>query len=115
MDWTTMSGLYGNADDYSAQLRKLEEHCRANQKDSAAAFVLAYHYLVIGSKDSAISALRAVVKNQPKDFTAKRMLDALVPQEAAASPETTSPASDAPKPAWSAIGGRRQERRPSTW
>ncbi|MFN0020926.1 MAG: tetratricopeptide repeat protein [Pirellulaceae bacterium] len=98
MDWTTMSGLYGNADDYSAQLRKLEEHCRANQKDSGAAFVLAYHYLVLGSKDSAISALKAVVKNQPKDFTAKRMLDALVPPEQPSpAPEKTVPSSDAPQ------------------
>ena len=43
--------------------------------------MLAYHYLVLGSKDEAIRALSAVVKNQPKDVTAKRMLDALVPPE----------------------------------
>ncbi|MCE9528810.1 MAG: hypothetical protein K8R36_22420, partial [Planctomycetales bacterium] len=81
----------------SVQLRKLEEHCRANQKDSASAFVLAYHYLVLGSKDAAISALKVVVKNQPKDYTAKRMLDALVPQEPAPAPEKTVASSDAPQ------------------
>lgn len=81
MDWTTLSGLYGNVDDYTNQLRKLEAHCKANPKDAAAHFVLAYHYLVIGSKDSAINALKVVVANQPQDVTAKRMLDALSPPE----------------------------------
>lgn len=81
MDWTTMSGLYGSPDDYTTQLRKLEQFCQANPNDSSAHFVLAYHYLVTGSNDAAIDALRAVVKNQPKDVTAKRMLDAMVPSE----------------------------------
>lgn len=82
MDWTTMSGLYGNPEDYKNQLRKLEQFCKSNPADASAYFVLAYHYLVTGSKDAAISALQVVVKNQPKDITAKRMLDAMVPQEA---------------------------------
>jgi tetratricopeptide (TPR) repeat protein len=80
MDWTTMSSLYGNSEDYTAQLRKLEEYCKANPKNPASAFVLAYHYLVIGQKDSAIRALKVVVENQPKDVTAKRMLEALDPK-----------------------------------
>ncbi|MCE9552725.1 MAG: tetratricopeptide repeat protein [Planctomycetes bacterium] len=86
MDWTTMSSLYGNVDDYQAQLRKLEQFSRTNPNDPAAAFVLAYHYLTIGSKDAAVNALKVVVKNQPKDYTAKRMLDALTPSEPAAAP-----------------------------
>ncbi len=81
MDWTTMSGLYGNPDDYTAQLRKLEQFCRSNPSDASAYFVLAYHYLVTGSKEGAIAALKVVVKNQPKDITAKRMLDAMEPTQ----------------------------------
>jgi len=77
MDWTTMSGLYGNADDYTTQLRALESHLRANPKDASASFVLAYHYLVLGETKPAIKALKMVVEQQPKDGTAKRMLDAL--------------------------------------
>jgi tetratricopeptide (TPR) repeat protein len=97
MDWTTMSSLYGDADDYTAQLRKLEQYCKSDPKDPAAAFVLAYHYLVLGSKDEAIKALRAVVKSQPKDLTAKRMLEALAPpEESPPPPETPAPADDAP-------------------
>src|SRR5262249_43218068 len=49
MDWTTMSSLYGNVDDYQAQLRKLEQFCSANHTDASAFFVLAYEYLVIDS------------------------------------------------------------------
>ena len=77
MDWTTMSNLYGNIDDYQTQLRKLEAFCQAHPKDSAAEFVLAYHYLVTGSQDAAVNALKMVVANQPRDVTARRMLDAL--------------------------------------
>jgi len=86
MDWTTLSSLYGNTADYQTQLRKLEQFCRDNPQDAGAYFVLAYQYLVIGSKDAAVDALKVVVANQPKDSTAKRMLDALAP------PEASSPA-----------------------
>ena len=114
MDWTTMSSLYGNSDDYTAQLRKLEEYCKANPKNPASAFVLAYHYLVIGSKDSAIRALKVVVENQPKDVTAKRMLEALDPKPIEAKAAPTAPqAEELAKPApeidlvgkWQAVAG----------
>ena len=109
MDWTTMSSLYGNAADYQTQLRKLEQYCRSNPTDAAAYFVLAYQYLVIDSKDAAISALKVVVKNQPKDSTAKRMLDALSPAVQSPPPATTPAGSDRPETdlvgAWRAKAG----------
>ncbi|HMO13578.1 MAG TPA: tetratricopeptide repeat protein [Pirellulaceae bacterium] len=82
MDWTTMSSLYGRLSDYTAQLRKLETYVRANPDNAAAHFVLAYHYLVHDSKQQAIDALRVVVQSEPKDLTARRMLDALDPPAA---------------------------------
>lgn len=97
MDWTTMSGLYGNIDDYQAQLRKLEQYCRANPKDPSSAFVLAYQYLTIDQKEGAIHALQAVVKNQPKDSTAKRMLDALTPAPESPAPGPAAPGEDSPQ------------------
>jgi tetratricopeptide (TPR) repeat protein len=97
MDWTTMSSLYGNADEYPAQLRRIEQTCQSNPNDPASHFVLAYQYLVLGEKDAAVDALQVVVKNQPKDYTAKRMLDALSPPKQAAPPETTVARSDAPQ------------------
>ena len=77
MDWTTMSSLYGNRDDYSLQLATLEKHVRENASDPAALFVLSYHYLVQGEQDKATKTLENVVRFQPKDSTAKRMMDAL--------------------------------------
>jgi tetratricopeptide (TPR) repeat protein len=99
MDWTTMSSLYGNVDDYQAQLRKLEQFCKSNPKDAAAYFVLAYQYLVINAKDPAVSALKVVVRNQPQDSTARRMLDALAPAEQppAPAPAATVAGSAAPQ------------------
>jgi hypothetical protein len=77
MDWTSMSALYGNPDDYTQQLRALEAACRANPNDPSTAFVLAYHYLVLGEKEAAINALKIVIANEPNDTTAKRMLEGL--------------------------------------
>lgn len=82
-----MSTLYGNTADYQTQLRKLEKYCTDNPNDAAAYFVLAYQYLVIDAKDAAVDVLKVVVKNQPQDSTAKRMLDALAP---AAAPTATA-------------------------
>jgi TolA-binding protein len=107
MDWTTMSGLYGNADDYTEQLRKLEQFCSSNPDDAAAHFVLAYHDLVTDKKDDAIAALRVVVKNQPKDVTAKRMLDALAPADtstAQGAPQTDAAADGANPPETDLVG-----------
>jgi tetratricopeptide (TPR) repeat protein len=77
MDWTSMSSLYANVDDYTQQLRNLEQYCRTHRQEAAPVFVLAYHYLVTGSKESAIKALKVVTTLEPKDLTAKRMLEGL--------------------------------------
>lgn len=94
MDWTSMSNLYGDVDDYTRQLRALEEHIRQNPSDASAMFVLAYHYLVIGQNDSAVKMLREVVRLKPNDITAKRMLEALDPPEE--TPAEEPPAEDGP-------------------
>ena len=90
MDWTTMSSLYGNPDDYTAQLRALEQVCKDQPTNAAAYFVLAYHYLVTGAKEEATEALQIVVMAQPKDATAKRMLDALSPPPPATQTASTA-------------------------
>ena len=106
-----MSGLYGNVDDYTTQLRTLERFTVANPSDASSHFVLAYHYLVTGSKDAAIEALGVVVNNQPKDVTAKRMLEALAPSKVAASVPPAAaksaelaPAADANAPETDLVG-----------
>ena len=77
MDWTTMSGLYGDLELYTEQLRRLELHVRSAPDDAAPRFVLAYHYLVTGYQDDAVDLLREVVRLQPDDLTAQQMLAAL--------------------------------------
>ncbi len=97
MDWTTMSGLYADADDYTPQLRKLEEFCRANPDNAAGHFVLAYHYLVGGHRDLAVEALKVVMAKQPNDAVAKRLLEALAPPASQPpSPQGTGTAPSAP-------------------
>ena len=61
MDWTTLSGLYGNVEAYTAQLRALEAYCKQKPDDAAAHFVLAYQYLVAGYDDAAAEQLKRVV------------------------------------------------------
>ncbi len=97
MDWTTVSGLYGDADDYSKQLRRLEDFCRDNKEDAAGRFVLAYHYLVLGHSDQAVDLLQRVVELQPQDKTAQRMLTALNPPKEKEEPPAPLPDADAPQ------------------
>ncbi|MCE3016924.1 MAG: hypothetical protein LW870_13780 [Pirellula sp.] len=99
MDWTTMSGLYGEPEDYTTQLRKLEKFCKQNPNDAGAYFVLAYHCLVTGQKDAAVNALKVVVKNQPKDVTAMRMLEAMAPSEKSTTPSPATPPTASASPA----------------
>ncbi len=95
MDWTTMSGLYGNIEAYTAQLRALEATCRGKPDDAAAHFVLAYHYLVAGHEEAAVEQLERVVALKPNDQVAKYMLDAMTPAPeagvGAAAMKTTEP------------------------
>ncbi len=87
MDWTTISNLYGDPNEYTSQLRRLEVYVRANRAEPTGWFVLAYQYLVIGDNDAAIVALKSVVELQPRDATAQRLLAALTrPDVAAVSP-----------------------------
>jgi hypothetical protein len=97
MDWTTMSGLFGNIDDYTEHLRSLESHISSNPDDAAARFVLAYHYLVTGHTEDAIAELEIVTKLQPKDVTAQQILAGLTSTRDAANPRiASSPAAPTP-------------------
>ena len=90
-NWATMSSLYPDAGVYTQQLRTLEDHIRQNPNDAPARFVLAYHYLVLGSKDEAIKQLQEVVRLQPKDTLSAEILKALTTQ--------SPPNGAAPRPA----------------
>lgn len=66
-DWTTLSGLYPTVDVYTQQLRALEAEVRRVPTKGPPRFVLAYHYLTMGSNDAALSQYREVLKLQPGD------------------------------------------------
>jgi tetratricopeptide (TPR) repeat protein len=93
MDWTTLSSLYASIDEYTRQLRALETHCTQQPNDSAAAFVMAYHYLICGHAEDAKQTLDRVVKARPNDQVALRMRKALEGSD------DESPAAAVPAPA----------------
>jgi len=83
-DWQTMRGLYPDEDTYTRQLRTLEEYVRKNPNSGEAHFVLAYQYLVLGTRDEAVKQLREVVRVQPQDRLSAALLKALTTPEKAA-------------------------------
>jgi tetratricopeptide (TPR) repeat protein len=92
MDWATMIGLYPDVAAYTAQLRALEDNCRRDPKAAASRLVLAYHYLVAGHKDAAVTQLQAVLATEPGDRVARGLLASLRP----APPPSLEPTPPAP-------------------
>jgi tetratricopeptide (TPR) repeat protein len=76
-DWDTMKFLYGNDKVYTEQLRALEAFVTENPKAVYGRFLLAYQYLVLGSKDTAIKQLEEVVRLQPGDKLSAGILKGL--------------------------------------
>lgn len=76
-DWTTMIGLYPNADIYTGQLRNLENFCNANPGAANARFVLAYHYLTAGYSEAAAEMYRQVLTTNPRDTLSAQLLGTL--------------------------------------
>jgi tetratricopeptide (TPR) repeat protein len=76
-DWETMHALYPDIETYTKQLRALETYQQANPESAEAGFVLAYHYLVLGHLDAAITQLEKVVKFLPDSQLADKLLVSL--------------------------------------
>ncbi|MGO9918978.1 MAG: tetratricopeptide repeat protein [Isosphaeraceae bacterium] len=76
-NWATMVGLYPDLDTYSNQLRELEASVRQTPNLAPDHFLLAYHYMVQGHKDSAASEFQNVVTIEPTDQLAARFAAAL--------------------------------------
>ncbi|TWT34967.1 Tetratricopeptide repeat protein [Thalassoglobus neptunius] len=69
-DWTTLSSLYGSVDDYTKQLRALEDFAKSNPKSSSAQFLLAYHYATAGHDEDAAKQFRLVLELTPNNEVA---------------------------------------------
>ncbi|MGE3818826.1 MAG: tetratricopeptide repeat protein, partial [Isosphaeraceae bacterium] len=82
-DWTTLIGMYADAETYTRQLRALEAFRKANPQSAAAGFVLAYHYLCQGHREAAVDVLKDVVRLQPDDTLSAQLLATLQPSNAA--------------------------------
>lgn len=106
-DWTTLSSLYPTVDSYTQQLRALEANVRQNPDATDARFVLAYHYLTMGSKTAATNQLKKLYAQQPQDRLIKELLMMTGGAEAVgAEPAASQPAeSEAPAvPATDLVG-----------
>jgi len=80
-DKDTMAGLYSNWQTYTDQFRTLENYVKAHPDEGYAHFLLAYHYLVLASKDQAVDQLKQVVRVEPKDQLSAALLKALTQPE----------------------------------
>ena len=103
-DWTTLSGMYSNAEVYTTQLRDLEAFTKSNPQDAAAHFLLAYHYLSCGHPDAAARHLQQVVTLMPNDRVAADMLKMVATPTAEETAKAPAPNSSEPvRPEISAI------------
>jgi predicted Zn-dependent protease len=73
----TVATLYPNWNTYTRQVQALEAYVKAHPDEGYAHFLLAYHYLVVGSMDQAIAQLKEVVRLDPKDQLSVSLVKAL--------------------------------------
>lgn len=94
----------------------LEAYADRNPQNAPSRFVLAYHYLVSGYPEEAAKELEVVVKLQPEDQVAQKMLDAIKPAEqlpeadTAAADEGTKQAAASDEPTTDLVGKWQAER-----
>ncbi|MFN0052407.1 MAG: tetratricopeptide repeat protein [Planctomycetales bacterium] len=65
-NWTTLGGMYADQEDYTKDLRQLENYRKQHDDAADAAFVLAYHYTTCRHAAAAVRQLTAVTKLLPQ-------------------------------------------------
>jgi tetratricopeptide (TPR) repeat protein len=95
-NWTTLVGLYPDADTYTNQLRALEAQVRSNPQAAPSQFLLGYHYLVQGNADAARNRFAKVVELQPQDQLSARFAKALTKPEPASADDAKPDEGPAP-------------------
>jgi hypothetical protein len=88
--------LYGNADDYSNQLRALEKARDARPDSPALHFLLGYQFAFLGYRDQALRELDMAIQLEPKDRIAKALRDRIGGQSNASPAPPPPPAPSAP-------------------
>jgi predicted Zn-dependent protease len=89
-NWETLSALYAKPDTYTKQLRALEGYLRENPNAPDGRFLLAYHYLILGSVPEAVKQLKAFESVVPSDQLAPQLVKAFTE-----SPSTGKPKAEA--------------------
>jgi tetratricopeptide (TPR) repeat protein len=77
--WETMSSLYAKPDTYTNQLRDLENYQKANMAAPDGHFLLAYHYLVLGHTQQALTQFEKFIKLVPGDKLVPELIKAFTP------------------------------------
>lgn len=90
-DWTTLSSVYSDMQDYQSQLTALEKYVADHPKEAGARFLLAYHYMSAGHTDAAKEQLEQVVALVPSDKLAASLLHMVGKGVAAAPPAAAGP------------------------
>jgi len=80
-NWDELNSLYSDQKIYTAQYRALQQFVVRNPQLPEGHFLLAYHYLMLGHVDAARGELTIVVRLQPKDVLAARILQAITPKQ----------------------------------
>jgi tetratricopeptide (TPR) repeat protein len=86
MDWTTLSSLFVDIDEYTARQRAVEDYARSNPKASEAFFILYYLYKTGGYNDVAARQLKKVTELNPNDQLAQQLLSMITPVDPNAAP-----------------------------
>jgi tetratricopeptide (TPR) repeat protein len=95
--WANIVSMYGKPEDYTTQLRKLEDFVGHNQDSTYGTFLLGFEYLALGHKDAAKPWLQKAVALAPDDVMANKLLQSLAEEPAGLKkPEPQVPA---PSPA----------------
>jgi tetratricopeptide (TPR) repeat protein len=91
-DWTTMIGLYSNAETYTQQLRALEAFANANPKSADAHFLLGYHYLTGTHAAAANTQFKLAQAQLPDDKLLTQLVGMSAPAGTTSKTEPSAPA-----------------------
>ena len=93
-NWTTLIGMYPEADVYTQQLRALEAYVKANPQSASGHFVLGYHYVTQGHNEAAAKQFGQAAGLKPEDTLSAQLAAQLQPP--ASLPPSSAGAAPAP-------------------
>ena len=98
-NWTTLIGMYADADVYTQQIRALESYVKTNPESPSGHFVLGYHYVTQGANAAAATQFGEAARLKPDDKLSAQLAAHLQPpatqppaSAGAAAPAATPPA-----------------------